>query len=200
MARVAQRLSALDGGAHDAQALGRKRESGARHERACARWEASVGIIDSTFIEAAYGGPGTAPSGYKRATGCSAHFLIDKNSNVLAMCVLPANLQDAEGARILVPAAKEHFPNLKLVLGDKAYRQKPLAAMGEELGVEINGDSPPLPKGTTFVPMPLRWRVERFFSWLAKWRRVAKNWCYSLDGFLLDMKWAVFGLALTLRA
>lgn len=158
--------------------------------------EASVGVIDSTFIESAYGGPGTAPSGYKRAVGCSLHALIDKTSRVMAACILPANRPDAEGARALLPAAKEHFPRLRLVLGDKAYRQEPLQEFAAQLGIELDGDSPPLPKGTIFKPMPLRWRVERYFAWFAKWRRVAKNWCYSLDGFALDVYWCLFGLAL----
>jgi transposase len=44
--------------------------------------------------------------------------------------------------------------------------------------------------------MPLRWRVERFFAWLCKWRRIAKNWCFSPLGFALDVRWCVFGLSL----
>lgn len=86
---------------------------------------ASVGILDSTFIESSNGGAGTAPNGYKRAVGCGVHVLIDKASQVLAVCVLPGNRQDADGARTLLPAAKERFPKLGRVLGDKAYRQTP---------------------------------------------------------------------------
>lgn len=157
---------------------------------------ASVGILDSTFIESSNGGAGTAPNGYKRAVGCGVHVLIDKASQVLAVCVLPGNRQDADGARTLLPAAKERFPKLGRVLGDKAYRQAPLRAFAAELGIELDGDSPPLPKGSIFKPMPLRWRIERYFAWLVKWRRVAKNWCFSLAGFALDVWWSVFGLAL----
>lgn len=157
---------------------------------------ASVGVIDSTFIESSYGGEGAAPNGYKRAVGCGVHVLIDKASNVMAACVLPGNRQDADGARILLPSAKEHFPKLRTVLGDKAYRQRPLAEFAAELGIELDGDSPPLPQGVIFKPMPLRWRIERYFAWLVKWRRVAKNWCYSLGGFALDVWWSIFGLTL----
>ena len=152
--------------------------------------------IDSTFIESAFGGPGTAPNGYKRAVGCGVHVLIDKASHVLAACVLPGNRHDADGARVLLPAAKQRFKALRLVLGDKAYRQAPLVQFAAELGIELDGDSPPLPKGTIFKPMPLRWRVERYFAWLVKWRRIAKNWCFSLAGFTLDVIWSMFGLAL----
>lgn len=114
----------------------------------------------------------------------------------MALCVLPANLQDADGARVLLPAVHEHYPKVKKVLGDKAYRGAPIVAFAEEYGIELDGDSPALPKGTIFKPMPLRWRVEQFFAWLCKWRRIAKNWCYSSEGFAMDVYWAVFGLTL----
>jgi hypothetical protein len=155
-----------------------------------------VGIIDSTFIESAYGGAQCAPSGYKRATGHSIHLLIDKHSHVLGHAVLPANRPDAVGARVLIPEAKLRFSSLRLVLGDKAYRQRPLQEELAAAGVELDGDSPPLPKGTIFQPMPTRWRVEQFFAWLCKWRRIAKNWGFSLKGFTADVSWVLFGLYL----
>ena len=186
----------MDGRLHGAQALEPEWNPGARHERARARKGGTVGIIDSTFIESAYGGAGNAPSGYKRAVGCSVHVLIDKGSNLLSACALPANLQDAQGARILIPAARAAYPHLRLVLGDKAYRQQPLAAFAAEHGVELDGSSPALPKGQNFSPMPLRWKVERFFSWLARWRRLAKNWSFTPAGFAMDLRWALFGLQL----
>lgn len=156
----------------------------------------TVGIIDSTFIESAYGGARCAPNGYKRATGHGLHVLIDKQSRPLAFSVLPGNLQDAAGARLLIPEAKRTHSSLRLVLGDKAYRQRPLQAEMAALGVLVDGDSPPLPKGTSFRPMPLRWRIEQFFAWLCKWRRIAKNWCFSYEGFALDVGWTLFGLSL----
>jgi len=115
---------------------------------------AGVGTIDSTFIESSYGGAGPVPNGYKRAVGCGVHALIDKASQV----------QAAEGARTLLPAAKEQFPQLGLVLGDKAYRQAPLKAFAAELDSELDGDSPPLPQGSSSKPTPLRWRIERYFA------------------------------------
>ncbi|MDO8414857.1 MAG: transposase [Agitococcus sp.] len=128
-----------------------------RHRRGSRskRYAPTLGIIDVTFTESAYGGEGSAPSGYKRATGFFVHTLIDK-----------------------------------------AYRGAGLVAEMADIGVELNGDSPPLPDGTIFVPMPVRWRIERFFSWFAKWRRIAKNWCYTHLGFAWDVRWSMFGLTL----
>lgn len=156
----------------------------------------TVAIIDSTFIESAYGGGQCAPNGYKRCTGHGIHVLIDKHSYPLDFVALPGNLQDAAGARVLIPRAKLRYPSISKVLGDKAYRQRPLQAQMHDLGVEVDGDSPPLPKGCIFVPMPLRWRIEQFFSWLCKWRRIAKNWCFSLKGFSTDLDWTMLGVSL----
>jgi len=139
---------------------------------------------------------GTAPSGYKRAKGVNVSVLIDKDSRVMQLCVLPANLQDADGARAILPAAKEHFPKLCKVLGDKAYRGSPVVTFAAELGIELDGDSPPLPKGIIFKPMPMRWRIEQFFAWISKWRRIAKMWCYSAAGYAVDVYWSVFGFSL----
>jgi transposase len=75
--------------------------------------------------------------------------------------------------------------------------QSQVASFGRlTIKIEINGDSPPLPKGEIFVPMPTRWKVEQFFSWLMRWRRIAKNWCHSITGFAIDMGWCLFGLSL----
>jgi transposase len=124
----------------------------------------TVGIIDSTFIESAYGGAQSAPNGYKRATGHGVHVLIDKHSQPLAFAVLAGNLQAAAGARGILPDAKRRHPTLHLVLGDKAYRQRPLQGEIAAIGMTLDGDSPPLPKGTIFRPMPMRWRIEQFFA------------------------------------
>jgi transposase len=122
--------------------------------------------------------------------------VIEKHSGVLGAIVLPANMQDAYGARLLLPGIKERVPTITTILGDGAYRQGPLREFAANLGIHINADSPPLPDGKIFVPQPLRWRVERFFSWLFKWRRVAKNWCYSIWGYATDVSWAILGLAM----
>lgn len=155
-----------------------------------------VGIIDSTFIESAYGGGFAKASGYKRATGHSIHVVIDKASTPLAVFIQPANIHDAQAARIIIPALKYRHPSIVRILGDKAYKQKPLVSEMEQLGVFIDGSSPSLPKGCIFKPLPLRWKVEQFFAWLSKWRRIAKNWCFTINGFTTDVAWSLLGLQL----
>lgn len=91
---------------------------------------------------------------------------------------------------------KEAHPNITCVLGDKAYAGKPLDELGQRLGLRIDASSPALPKYRTFDPMPVRWRIEQFFSRLVKWRRIARVWAYGVAGFAMDVMWSAFGLQL----
>ena len=159
----------------------------------------SVGILDSTFIESSYGGSQSAPNGYKRATGCGVHVLVDKHQHVLSWCTLPGRRPDVAGARAIIPSAKRRFPTLTTVLGDKAYAGRPLHEEMRMLGVHMDAASPALPKGVIFSPMPLRWRIEQFFSRLVKWRRVSKDWAKSPAGFASDVAWCLLGVALRRR-
>lgn len=95
-----------------------------------------------------------------------------------------------------MPAVTRTHPGLTTLLGDKAYRGKPLQAFAKTFGVRIDAASPALPKGATFPPMPLRWKVARFFAWFTKWRRVAKNFCFSLQGFTREVHWVLLGVSL----
>jgi transposase len=76
------------------------------------------------------------------------------------------------------------------------YRQRPLAALAAAHGIYLDADSPALPRGVIFKPVPLRWKVEQFFAWFSQWRRAAKNGCYSLEGFVRDVDGSMLGLSL----
>jgi putative transposase len=156
----------------------------------------SVAILDSTFVESAYGCEGTDISGYKKAKGNCIHVAIDKHRDVLSISAQNARVSDSAAAVPLIEATVAQFPSIKKFLADGTYDKPTLHAVAAELGVVVDATSPPLPQGCNFNPIPLRWRVEQFFSWLAKWRRIAKNWCYSSAGFDQDLQWSVFGLTI----
>lgn len=186
----------VDGGLRPAT-LDAGRHTGARQWRARARSaERSTAIVDSLFVKSSYGGAGCVVNGNKRAKGLSIHAAIDKHQNILMLQVWPGSAADARAAHELLPAVKAAHPNITAVLGDKAYGGKPLAQLGTELGLTIDASSPALPKGVTFEPMPVRWRIEQFFSWLVKWRRIARVWAYGMVGFAMDVMWSAFGLQL----
>lgn len=154
----------------------------------------SVAIADSTFVESGYGCKGSGSSGYKNAKGVTLHVVIDKHRDVLAASVQAANVSDAAAACDLIKVVCEHYPSVTRLLGDKAYDKDMLKEVVSSLNVALDATSPALPKGVTFQPMPLRWRIEQFFGWLSRWRRLAKNWCYSIQCFEAEFHWCLLGL------
>jgi hypothetical protein len=197
MAHAARQLSTVAHGEHGAKTMDRRRNPAARRERARARSEErSTAIVDSLFVKSSFGGEGCVVSGLKRAKGLSIHAAIDKNRNILALHVWPGSTADAHAAHWLLTEVKEAHPNITCILGDKAYSGEPLETLAERLGLFLDASSPALPKGKTFDPMPIRWRIEQFFSWLVKWRRIARVWAYGIRGFAMDVMWSAFGLQL----
>jgi len=107
--------------------------------------------------------------------------------------VHPANVQDRDGARLLLDASlTTAFPRLSKVLADSAYRGqlvRDIQEQFEELRVEVvehpdtgNGSvwvkkGQPLPeKPTGFRVLPKRWIVERTFAWFSLNRRLSKDY------------------------
>jgi transposase len=114
----------------------------------------------------------------------------------LAVSVNPANMADSVTAQPLIVCVKELFGTIKRVLADSAYDRTEFKALLDEMGLDLDTTSPPLPKGTNFVPRPVRWVVEQYFGWLTRWRRIGKNYCYKAQRFTDEVRWCVFATAM----
>ena len=67
---------------------------------------------------------------------------------------------------------KVHFPRLKKILGDSAYR-----SVGADLNVGVTIEANERKEGQKgFVPEAFRWAVERTFAWLNRQRRLVRNY------------------------
>ena len=110
----------------------------------------------------------------KQIGGRKRHIVVDTQGLLLAVLVQAASVQDPVGAAPVLAEAKANAPQLQLLWADARY-QGPLvatAATALELRVEVVR----APAGTKgFVVLPRRWVVERSFSWLSKYRRVAAD-------------------------
>jgi putative transposase len=94
---------------------------------------------------------------------------------VLAVVVHAANIQDRDGARLVLTLLKGRFPRLRLIWADGGYAGQ-LIDWTRRLGrwvLEIVKRSDDL---AGFVVLPKRWIVERTFAWFGRYRRLSKDY------------------------
>jgi len=93
----------------------------------------------------------------------------------LAVVVHPANIQDRDGAKLVLPKLVGKFSRLQLIWADGGYAGQ-LIAWTQELGhwiLEIVKRSDDV---TGFQILPKRWIVERTFAWFGRYRRLSKDY------------------------
>ncbi len=119
-------------------------------------------------------------------TGRTRHILIDTIGLLLTVTVHPADVQDRDGARLLLAGLPDRFPGLTKVWVDAASQGSCAAWIIETLGCAVAvvrkpparvwigpGQAPP-ERPTGFQVLPRRWVVERTFAWLGRYRRLSK--------------------------
>jgi putative transposase len=116
----------------------------------------------------------------KQVKGRKRHLLVDTLGLVLAVVVHAANLQDRDGAKLVLERLKHKFSRLRLIWADGAYAGQLLEwvrglRVWRKLRLEIVKRSDPV-RG--FVVQPKRWIVERTFGWLTRSRRLSKDYEY----------------------
>lgn len=87
----------------------------------------------------------------------------------------PANVQDRDGAKLVLGKAKERNPRLALIWADGGYAGQLIewvkTTCDWTLQIVKRSDN-----GEGFIVLPRRWVVERTFAWLGKYRRLSKDY------------------------
>lgn len=107
--------------------------------------------------------------------GRKRHLIVDTLGMLLAIEVHVADIQDRDGARLVIETLGNRFPRLRLIWADGGYAGKLIewtAGLGGWL-LEIVKRSDDV-KG--FKVLPKRWIVERTFGWLNRYRRLSKDY------------------------
>jgi putative transposase len=94
---------------------------------------------------------------------------------LLAVVVHAANIQDRDGAKLVLAQLVGKFSRLKLIWADGGYAGK-LIEWTREWGhwiLEIVKRSDDM---TGFRVLPKRWIVERTFAWFGRYRRLSKDY------------------------
>jgi putative transposase len=100
---------------------------------------------------------------------------VDTLGLILAVVVHAADLQDRDGAKLLLERLLGRFPRLKLIWADAAYAGELVEWVKTFFGWVL--EIVERPKGQKgFAVLPRRWVVERTLGWLLRYRRLSKDY------------------------
>ncbi len=137
----------------------------------------SAAIIDSQSVKTTEAG---GPRGYdagKKINGRKRHALVDTDGRGLVVEPHPASIQDRDGGGPLLNASRRSFPFVEKVFADSGYAGERVAR-ATIIAVEIVRKNP---DQVGFAVNPRRWVVERFFAWIGRNRRLAKDFEATID-------------------
>jgi putative transposase len=107
--------------------------------------------------------------------GRKRHLLVDTLGLVWGLVVHAADIQDRDGARLVLEGVQGRFSRLKLIWADGGYAGQLIGWVQQICGwvLEIVKRSDDV---TGFVVLPKRWIVERTFGWFGWYRRLSKDY------------------------
>jgi transposase len=136
--------------------------------------------------------------GHKKKQGSKVHLAVDTLGHLLALHVTPANEQERAQVDELTAQVQEATGNhVEVAFVDQGYTGPEPAQDAAVHGVElIVIKLPEAKKG--FVLLPKRWVVERSFAWMARFRRLARDF-ERLPETLAGLHFLAFALLMLRR-
>jgi transposase len=137
----------------------------------------SAAIFDSRTLQSTpESGPRAGYDGAKRKRGSKVHMAVDTLGHLLALHVTAANAQDRAQVEQLAEEVQAVTGDaVEVAFVDQGYTgdQPAEAAAAHGMHLEVV-KLPEAKKG--FVLLPRRWVVERSFAWVARFRRLARDY------------------------
>lgn len=143
----------------------------------------TVGIIDSRSIKSSHHvDTDRGIDGNKKIKGRKEHIVVDTLGLPMGIVVHPANTHDSVGAIEVIDTMRAKYPKLQKILADGGYKgQKLIDAVKKKLDAELKVVLRPDESSKKFSVLPLRWIVERSFSWIESFRRIAMDYEFYSD-------------------
>jgi transposase len=134
-------------------------------------------ILDSRTLQSTpESGARAGYDGHKRRKGSKTHIAVDTLGQLLAVIVTPANEQDrAQVGELSRQIQEATGGSVEVAFVDQGYTGEQPAADAEEHGIRLEVVKLPTAKHG-FVLLPRRWVVERSFGWMARFRRLARDY------------------------
>jgi transposase len=137
----------------------------------------SAAILDSRTMQSTpESGARAGYDGHKKRKGSKVHLAVDTLGQLLAVLVTPANEQDRAQVAALAEQIQEVTgESVEVAFVDQGYTGEQPAADAEQHGIRLEVVKLPTAK-RGFVLLPRRWVVERDFAWMARFRRLARDY------------------------
>jgi transposase len=154
---------------HDLRAVLRLAEG--RHE------QPSAAIFDSRTLQSSpESGARAGYDGAKRRKGSKTHMAVDTLGYLLALLVTSADAQDRDQVGELAQQVQEVTgDSVEVVFVDQGYTGESAEQSAQAAGIDLIVIKLPEAK-RGFVLLPRRWVVERSFGWMARFRRLARDY------------------------
>lgn len=137
----------------------------------------SATILDSRTLQSTpESGKRAGYDGAKRKRGSKVHVAVDTLGHLLSLVVTPANEQDrAQVQHLAAQVQQVTEASVELAFVDQGYTGEQPAEDACAHGIHLEVVKLPQGRGG-FVLLPRRWVVERSFAWLARFRRLARDY------------------------
>jgi transposase len=161
--------------------------------------EPSATIFDSrTLRSTPESGHRAGYDGAKRKKGSKVHLAVDTLGHLLSLHVTAADEQDrVQVAKLARDVQKQTGKSVELAYVDQGYTGEKPAEAAKKQRIELLVVKLPEAK-RGFVLLPRRWVVERSFAWLARFRRLARDY-ERLASTLKGMHLAAFAIVMLAR-
>jgi len=137
--------------------------------------------------------------GHKRTRGSKVHMAVDTLGHLLALHVTPANTNDRSAVDALAAAVQDATgESVTLAYVDQGYTGEQAETAAAQHGIRLEVVKLADAK-RGFVLLPRRWVVERSFAWMARCRRLARDY-ERLPETLAGLHMAAFAMLMLQRA